>query len=147
MSDLLTPATDALLDGWCGRVDAGRWPDDHMVWDGYEEVFFVFGEFEMCLSRSDVPDAALDLQYASVRDRCRRVAAVKLGLDPERTRLGVVYHSVGHVGVTFGDDKRTTDWQLPIDGEKAEGRKLPDGSSWLEALALKVTIETLCGEQ
>lgn len=170
---LYLPASRALLDGWCGPVEArdanGVWhPCVTLGWSGNENIpgAWVYSEAQAPLFGAEEERGAdfvsavhlrLDLSRAEVRDRVARVlaaqaldlpvasgVAVQFVRNPLGGRMLAFAVTDGRSVVTAAVDSITCPALAALDPD--DDTRLPDGSRLVDALALAgVAREVPCG--
>lgn len=160
---LLVPATRALLDGWCGPVDASGNPAA-LLW-GWDESALVawLGLGVGSLRQVPMSTLSLDLSRAECRDRVARVVAEKVGLlrmgakpvctAPDfTTRFDLPHWTMAGPQFGNGGGGSSLTW-IPSEGFCDElaylnpnnDTRLSDGSRLMDALALAAVARQVLG--
>ena len=136
MSDLLLPATAALLDGWCGPVTVYA-SEETCVVDGCAWSLGGFWE-----SLDAMGPMTLDLSRAECRDRvARHLTRDRDEPVPGPARL-VWRGNTNDLHIGGVRVARSTDVPALLDLDPEDDTRLPDGSRVVDALALRFVAES-----
>lgn len=169
-SDLLTPATADLLEGWTGPVVARdrAGGDEPAIVDGDNQVVWLLDGSTVDYNTSYLPvlfddqmnhvEILLDLSRAECRDRVARCLAVRLypaeapfvaaAVVPGRRAFGWpegLTFGLSVVTVADGERWRAFDCDEVAALDPSDDTHLPDGSRRVDALALQLCWEASRG--